>query len=140
MCDSFILNKKYLTILFQISNIPFLGLAIFFNDKRNCQLYYTQFNLMDIIVTIFSAFYIIIEEREFKFKHRLVGRYIVDCINQTKQEEFDSLNRAYNDSLEDQKSMNQKAEKHNKTEYQQFNMNRRMSKFVLEKENLIDID
>ena len=60
---------------------------------------------MDIIVTIFSAFYIIIEEKEFKYRHRLVGRYIVQQINKRKEDEFKMLNKAYKEAEEDHKRL-----------------------------------
>lgn len=71
-------------------------------------------------------------------RHRLVGKYIVHCINQKKQQDFDELNGAYKEALELQKQAYANSNKcRNSTK------NRRLSKFIMqtmEDKDMVDID
>jgi hypothetical protein len=76
------INKTFLTVLFTFTNLPFVYLAINYNNVRNCQMFFTQFNLADIMVTMFSTFYIVVEDwqreqRQFNIVTNIIDRIML---------------------------------------------------------------
>ena len=79
------MNKEFLTILFTMTNLPFIFLAIKFNNDRNCQLFFTKFNLMDAMVTMFSTLYIIIEAWQIEQRQFKIVNNIIDIMMKKEQ-------------------------------------------------------
>lgn len=77
--------------MFLITDAPFLYLGIKFNKQRDCHKYYTRFNFFDILVTCFSALYIIVEEWEHKQRIRLYGKHIVEKIHKIQERDFEDF-------------------------------------------------
>ena len=94
------IDKYFVAIFFLIIDVPFLVLALFYNDPRNCQMYFTKFNLMDIMVTIMSAFYIIIEDTEQVKRQKNLGGSILKKLEKKENRRLEEMIKEYETNKE----------------------------------------
>jgi uncharacterized membrane protein len=85
------INKTFLTVLFTITNLPFVYLAINYNNVRNCQMFFTQFNLADMMVTMFSTFYIVVEDWQREQRQFNIVTNIIDRIMLKESTQFQAF-------------------------------------------------